>query len=75
MSRIESDAAVLLQILASTDIGIQNGIVAKRALEQGIETEPLEAALVYAGNQNWIQNGPHGTLELTVLGRAKANQS
>lgn len=68
----KKNAASILRLLASTDVSIKNVIVQQKALELGIETESLNFALKYAGDQGWIENGLHSTLALTTSGRIRA---
>jgi hypothetical protein len=72
MDAIAKNAFKILEILASSDLPTDNGVIRQRALALGIDTEDLLPALTYAGEQGWIEKAPLNSTGLTASGREVA---
>ena len=48
----------------------KNPTLIENALWLGIDDSDLDSALIYAGEQGWVENGPEDTTILTAAGYA-----
>jgi len=66
---IEQNAKKIIRIMVAKGLvasdAVQNATIQSNALQLGLDEEDLEAALIFAGERSWIENGPHGTAILT----------
>ena len=55
---------------AQADVPIANARVADVAVQAGLEGEELDRALIYAGEQSWMEAGETGWTRITEAGIA-----
>jgi hypothetical protein len=66
---IEQNAKNIIRLMVAKGLvagdAVQNATIQANALQLGLDGEDLIAALIFAGERSWIENGPHGTAILT----------
>ena len=68
----EDDARAIMRMLVGKGVHLgqhyKNPTLIENALWLGIDGPDLDSALIYAGEQGWIENGPEDTTILTAAG-------
>jgi hypothetical protein len=70
----EDDARAIVRMLVGKGVHLgqpyENPTLIENGLWLGIDGPDLDSALIYAGKQGWIENGPEDTTILTAAGYA-----